>query len=97
MVKLLLAHGANVNASGGHYGTALQTAADWGRLEIVTMLLEHGADVNIVCGEYGTALHAAKMGASRSWFSEEEKRRCKDIVALLLRHGASTELADLHT
>jgi ankyrin repeat protein len=45
IVKLLLEHGADVNAKTA-YETALHLAAEKGHLEIVKFLLEHGADVN---------------------------------------------------
>jgi ankyrin repeat protein len=45
IVKLLLEHGADVNAKTA-YETALHLAAGEGHLEIVKLLLEHGADVN---------------------------------------------------
>jgi ankyrin repeat protein len=58
-VNELLARGANVNARGGHYGTALQAAAVYGHHQTVKTLMEWGADVNIQGGEYGDALTAA--------------------------------------
>ncbi|KAK4117923.1 hypothetical protein N657DRAFT_584570, partial [Parathielavia appendiculata] len=57
--RLLLDNGADVNAQGGQYGTALQAAASKGEMEIVRLLLDNGADVNAQGGEYGTALQAA--------------------------------------
>ena len=45
-MKLLLEHGAEVNARGGLYGNALQDADDAGAKDIVGLLLEHGADIN---------------------------------------------------
>ena len=62
IVTLLLDRGADVNATGGKYGTALVAAASNGKLEIVTLLLDRGADVNATGGEYGTALGAAAIG-----------------------------------
>ncbi|KAF7968345.1 hypothetical protein HWV62_30939 [Athelia sp. TMB] len=61
--RLLLEHGANVNTTGGKYGTALLAAlhsrSGRGHDEICQLLLEHGADVNATGEEYGTALQAA--------------------------------------
>lgn len=61
MVQVLIDCGANVNASGGPYGTALQAAIRRGGGAVSRLLLERGADVhvNIMAGEYGTALTAA--------------------------------------
>lgn len=42
---LLLENGANVNAQGGKYGTALEAARRGGSPEIVHLLMENGADV----------------------------------------------------
>jgi ankyrin repeat protein len=79
IVKLLLEHGADVNAKTkeGYGYTALHSAASNGHLEIVKLLLEHGADVNAKT-KYGgyTALHSATMNGHL------------EIVKLLLEHGA---------
>ncbi|GIZ49344.1 hypothetical protein CKM354_001237600 [Cercospora kikuchii] len=55
----LLAHGADVNARGGHYDNALQAASANGHVEIVDVLLHHGADVNAEGGYHDNALQAA--------------------------------------
>jgi ankyrin repeat protein len=62
VVRLLLANGADVNARGGHYGTALQAAAAGGQLEAVKLLLQHGADPLAAGGKFGSALEAALGG-----------------------------------
>ncbi|KAJ7675960.1 ankyrin repeat-containing domain protein [Mycena polygramma] len=80
-VRLLLEHGADVNAVGGEYGSALQGAAWYGSLDIVCLLLEHGADVNATGGEYGSVLQGA---ASEGHM---------DIVRLLLEKGADMNAA----
>lgn len=59
VIDQLLEAGANVNAQGGQYGTALQAASAQGYEKIVTRLLEAGADVNAKSGCYGNALQAA--------------------------------------
>ncbi|KAK3946522.1 ankyrin repeat-containing domain protein, partial [Pseudoneurospora amorphoporcata] len=71
VVRLLLDHGADVNARGGTYDTALQAAAVGRRqgvidegggpgwLNVAKALLDYGADVNARGGKYGTALQAA--------------------------------------
>jgi ankyrin repeat protein len=43
IVELLLEAGANVNAQGGKFGSALNAARKLGRNEIVQILLEAGA------------------------------------------------------
>ncbi|KAJ6631778.1 hypothetical protein B0H10DRAFT_1719533, partial [Mycena sp. CBHHK59/15] len=44
IVRLLLEKGADPNALGGSYGSAIQAASDTGHLEIVKLLIETGAD-----------------------------------------------------
>ncbi|KAJ4385885.1 hypothetical protein N0V85_008016 [Neurospora sp. IMI 360204] len=77
LMKLLLAHGAEINASYGENATTiLQEAAGYGFEEIVRLLLEHGADVNATGGDNGTALQAAVLMGH------------KDVAMLLLKNGA---------
>jgi hypothetical protein len=84
MVRLLLGHGADVNAEGGTTGSALQRACSRGNLEVVKCLVEHGADVNAkgVKDVYGrcTALQAARRRA--------RLRGNQEIADYLLEHGA---------
>ncbi|KAF8483148.1 ankyrin repeat-containing domain protein, partial [Gautieria morchelliformis] len=58
LVRLLLEHGADPNAVGGQYTSALRAASLGGHLEIVRLLLERGADVNIQEEWSGSALQA---------------------------------------
>lgn len=68
-MKVLLEHGAQVNASGGYFGSALQAAAYVGSMEGVQLLLQKGAAVNARGGRYGSALQAAKA-AGRAKIAE---------------------------
>ncbi|TGZ80747.1 ankyrin, partial [Ascodesmis nigricans] len=43
VVRLLLDHGADVNAQGGHYGTVLHAATVNGNQAVIQLLLDHGA------------------------------------------------------
>jgi ankyrin repeat protein len=45
-MQLLIEHGADVNASGGNYGNALQAASYSGDMGTVQFLIGHGANVN---------------------------------------------------
>jgi WW domain/Ankyrin repeats (3 copies) len=58
VARQLLQAGANINARGGTYETALQAAASRGG-EVAHILLDHGAEVNFEGGYYGNALQAA--------------------------------------
>ncbi|RPB27787.1 ankyrin, partial [Terfezia boudieri ATCC MYA-4762] len=82
IVTLLLDQGADVNITGGDYGTALGAAAHSGNLDIVTFLLNRGADINLTGGKYGTALGTA---AYRGW---------PMIAKFLLDQGANPDLTN---
>ncbi|KAF7328224.1 Pfs, NACHT and ankyrin domain protein [Mycena venus] len=76
MVRLLLEHGADVNAQRGEHGNALYAACWKGHIEIVHLLLQHGAEVNVKGKEDDNALYAA---TSKGHI---------ETVRLLLEHGA---------
>ncbi|KAJ5632891.1 hypothetical protein N7490_009230 [Penicillium lividum] len=57
--RLLLDAGADVNAQGGDYGNALQSASYKGHIEIVQLLLDANADINAQGGLHGNALQVA--------------------------------------
>lgn len=61
-VKLLLEKGADVNATGGVYGSALQAASAGGFDETAKLLLDKGANVDTQGGIFGNALQAASVG-----------------------------------
>ncbi|KAJ7048703.1 hypothetical protein C8F01DRAFT_1070277, partial [Mycena amicta] len=79
IAQLLLEHGADINAQGGKFGTALQVASLGGHLDLARLLLEHGADVNAQGGLYGNSLQAATYKGHL------------DVVQLLLEHGADMQ------
>ncbi|KAI9884227.1 MAG: hypothetical protein M1823_003976 [Watsoniomyces obsoletus] len=72
----LIQKGADANALGGRYGTALQAASAHGHTRVVKLLLSQRAEVNVKGGHYGTALQAASLEGHNQ------------IVDLLLSHGA---------
>ena len=75
-VRLLLEHGADINAQ-NHIGwTSLHWASINGALEVVRLLLEHGADVQVKNNSGWTALQVA------AWYGHDE------IVKLLREQGA---------
>ncbi|RYP81096.1 hypothetical protein DL769_002152 [Monosporascus sp. CRB-8-3] len=74
--RQLLNKDTDVNAQGGYYGSALQTASVRGYGKIIRLLLDEGADVNAQGGYYGNALQAASVKG-------DDK-----IIRLLLDEGA---------
>ena len=76
MVKVLLDHGADVNAQDSLGNTALTLAVNYGHAEIVKVLLDNGADANLRRKDGPTALLAACQ------------RRSVDMVKMLLEKGA---------
>ncbi len=83
LLKASVGRGADVNATGGQFGTALQAAVYLGRLDFVEALLKHGADVNARSGVYGCALLAAE--ADDTLMDGEDQ---VEMIALLQEHGA---------
>jgi len=59
IVESLMEQGADVNADGGKFGTALQAASAKGHQSIVEILIKAGADINAWGGKHGNALHSA--------------------------------------
>lgn len=58
--RLLLTHGADVNAkNGSSQWTSLHIAANFGHLNICTLLLDHGADIDAKITSDWTPLHIA--------------------------------------
>jgi len=79
LVTLLLDRGANINAVGGFYGTALAAIATQpGDEKMASLLLDRGADMNAWGGFYGTPLAAAVA-----------QRGNEKMVSLLLDRGAN--------
>jgi len=83
-VSALIEGGADIEAEGGRFGTALQAASGRGHKEIVEMLLEKGANVKAVGGDYGTALQDASVEGH------------KEIVEMLLKAGANVKAEGIY-
>lgn len=75
-VDYLVAAGADVNATGGFHGSAIQAASSRGYLVVVSLLLHHGALINASSGRCGTSLQAAAYHGD------------VPMVKLLIRKGA---------
>jgi ankyrin repeat protein len=84
IATLLLAHGADVNATEVHKRTPLHDAAFQGHCDSAALLLAHGADVNAVSTHGNTPLLEAAV-ACRS-----------DIASVLLAHGADVNAVSTH-
>ena len=82
MVELLLAKGANINA--GKW-TALHSALDAERFDIVKVLLAKGAVANMRDDKGRTPLHVA------AWYAAEKNPK---VVELLLSEGADIDAKD---
>ncbi|KAI9781725.1 MAG: hypothetical protein M1839_005718 [Geoglossum umbratile] len=96
IIQILLDAGADVNAQGGCYGSALQAAAANSNAKIyntttvekvVRTLLAAGADVNAQGGRYGNALQAAAAGAV-DYYYHDDADAPKEIIQALLDAGA---------
>ena len=76
VARLLLKHGADVNAAGYNRWTPLHEAVQLGRVEVVRVLLEHGANVDAEDNDGKTPLQFIP------------KTRRDEIVKLLSEHRA---------
>ena len=81
ILRVLLEHGANVDAEDDKGRTPLNVVPDFWSVEIVQVLLEHGARVGAEDNEGRTPLHVAA-------------RRSVDILRVLLEHGANVGAED---
>ena len=82
VAKLLVEHGADVNAIGPEY-TALTAASDWQKPSAIEWLLEHGAEVDLPDAQGSTALERLEQSSGRT-----HKTTCRD---LLQRYTAKTD------
>jgi ankyrin repeat protein len=80
---LLAEDGADVNAVGGIYGTALQVASAKGHHEVVNRLICQDADLDLRAGKFGCALNAAAGEGHES------------TVRSLMDAGAKLNITDL--
>jgi cytohesin len=92
--ELLIARGADVNASTQRGDTALHAAAYNGQKETVELLVRKGADVNAMDIDRRTPLHEALQYPAIPYLSKSREAspsriaRATDIVDILLARGA---------
>lgn len=61
LAYVLLTASVDVNAQGGHYGTALQTVSARGHEKVVQMLLDAGADRNAHRGMHDNTVQVTRV------------------------------------
>ena len=66
VIKLLLDHGAALEATGTDGMTALLMACEYGRADVVQELVNRGANVNASCARGFNALQYAEAGTYKS-------------------------------
>ena len=105
VARLLLEHGADVNARLEHQSwsdegrTPVQSATDYGRVEVVRVLLEHGANVGAEDNKGRTPLHdAADYKRLEDEFDEFQRVPVEDYASrkaeVVLEHGANVGVED---
>ena len=82
IIRVLLEHGAAVNAQAESGATALRMACECKQGDAVRLLIEHGADISIADANGRTALHSAS-------------RKNVDIMRLLIHCGADIEAKNI--
>ncbi|RDW65062.1 hypothetical protein BP6252_10713 [Coleophoma cylindrospora] len=80
MIKLMLDHGANIDATDKEGNTVLKIAVEDGHSELVDLILKHDPDVNVADNEQRTALYEATVKQDAS------------MVRQLLEKGANANL-----
>jgi len=86
LIRVLLAHGADINSRDAHGRTPLITAAISGNLIMLGSLLENGANPNVVSPKWGSALHAVRHS---SWVASETRGGLSQLEAVLKHYGAT--------
>ncbi len=83
MVRLISENGADINAQGGAYSSALQAASHRGHCRVVRILLSNPANIDQrdTCGR--TALHFASAGGHKA------------TVELLFGHASDLSITDM--
>jgi ankyrin repeat protein len=83
--RLLLEHGADINAEDDWGRTSLMWAAERATVDTVQFLIDSGADINRISGKN---MNGVRSNETALQLARRAKR--DDVIALLLRHGAAT-------
>jgi ankyrin repeat protein len=84
VIRLLLEHGADVNAKANYNRTSLHFASELGHIEVMQLLLEKGADVNSTTADNKYPLvEASQAGQLKA-------------VQVLVQHGADVNVHGVH-
>ena len=101
VAKLLVERGADTNVPDSERLAPLHLAAFRGNKELVKLLVDSGAGVNLADKGGETPLHKVckpvrchELGKTPLHLAVLAKKRRKDVVKLLIAHGADTERAD---
>lgn len=95
--RILIEHGAKVEAKAEQGKTPLHFAASYGDFELVKVLVSAGASVHARAASGATALHLVASGKSL-WGSDLQPHgsttRYSDIAGYLLKHGGDVNATD---
>lgn len=88
--KLLIEHGAEVNAEAENRSTPVQWAATHGRLDMVRLLLKHGADLKGERGEVAMRYTAYQIRPSEQFPGDNNRRR--EMILFLNKQGVPIDM-----
>lgn len=88
--KLLIEHGAEVDAQTERGHTPVQCAAVQGRMEMVKLLLKHGADLKGERGEFAMRYTAYQIRPSEQFPGDNDRRR--EMILFLNKQGVPIDM-----
>jgi len=91
VLKFLLEHGADTNATDGNQSTALHVASYHGGVKTTRLILQHGANIHARNRMGQTPLHRVLYGLNDDTPSLDHYL---DVIRCLLEHGADIDAQD---